>query len=232
VEQPAPLRKLEVIAHVSQSFAVVLSFAAIGASFAFARAWSYHYEPSRPEPSPPVSAAEASITQATAAAEQLSTAQLLKRTIVSDLALVVQEQGGRSDKAYAEQSNYLLRQLAFFDRLNVPGALGVFADLTGYYLGASGEELYNCLSLRKGKALKPYLEKYLRQDNAECAQGLGQSFTKASAALGGYALCPSSEQQKVHLRTLLGEINSSKNCSDSNLAAAAGAPRPSPADNR
>jgi hypothetical protein len=63
--------------------------------------------------------------------------------------------------------------------------------MTGYYLGARDEELCDCLSLRKGKALEPYLVQALRNGNAECSQELGQCFTKPSDALRGYALCPS-----------------------------------------
>jgi hypothetical protein len=206
----------------------MFSFATIGVSLTFARPWSYHYKPITPNPSPAASPAEASITQATPApAEQLSTARMLKRTIVSNLALFAQEHTVRSDKAYADLSEYVVHQLSLFDPLDSPEALGVFAGLNGYYLSARGEALYDCLSLRKGKALEPYMEQYLGNGNAECSQELGQNFTKPSDALGGYALCPSGQQQKAHLVTLLAEIDSAKKCSDSELAAAIAAPRPS-----
>ena len=121
----------------------------------------------------------------------------------------------------------MVRQLSSFDPLDSPEALGVFADLSGYYLGARAEKLYNCLSLRKGKALEPYMEQYLSNGNTECSQELGQSFTKPSDALGGYALCPSGEQQKAHLANLIAEIDSAKKCSDSDLAAAIASPQAS-----
>jgi hypothetical protein len=216
------------LAHATWPFAVMFWFATMGVSVTFARPWSYHYKPITPKPSPAASPAEASIMQAIPApADQLSTARLLKRTIVSNLALFTQEHTGRSDKAYADLSEYMVHQLSLFDPLDSPEALGVFADLNGYYLSARGEELYDCLSLRKGKALEPYLEQYLRNGNAECPQELGQSFTKPSDALGGYALCPSGQQQKAHLAALIAEIDSAKKCSDSELAAAIAGPRPS-----
>jgi hypothetical protein len=200
-------------------------FATIGVSATFARPWSYHYKPITPKPSPTASSAEASITQATPApAEQLSTARQLKRTIVSNLTLFTQEHTVRSDKAYADLSEYVVRQLSLFDPLDSPEALGVFAGLNGYYLSARGEALYDCLSLRKGKALEPYLEQYLSNGNAECSQELGQSFTKPSDALDGCALCPSGRQQKAHLTALIAEIDSAKKCSDSDLAAATAGP--------
>jgi hypothetical protein len=226
VNKPRPSRKqaLEVLAQVAWSLAVVFWLATFGVSPAFARAWSYHYKPINSQPSPSASASEASITQATPApAQQLSTAQLLKRAIISDLVLLVQEQnGGRPHKA--ERSEYLIRQLSGFDRLSSPGALEVFAGLSGYYLGARGEDLYDCLSLRKGKALEPYLEQYVHSDDAECSQKLRQSFTKPNDALGGYALCPSGQQQKAHLTALIAKIDSAKPCSDSDLAAATASP--------
>ncbi|MBV8453248.1 MAG: hypothetical protein JOZ29_13395 [Deltaproteobacteria bacterium] len=206
----------------------MFSFATIGVSLTFARSWSYHYKPITPKPSPAASATEASVTQPTPApAEQLSAARLLKRTIVSSLAPFTQEHTVRSDKAYADLSEYVVRQLSSFDPLDSPEALGVFADLSGYYLGARAEKLYNCLSLRKGKALEPYMEQYLSNGNTECSQELGQSFTKPSDALGGYALCPSGEQQKAHLANLIAEIDSAKKCSDSDLAAAIASPQAS-----
>jgi len=222
----------EVIAHTTWPLAVVFLFAAIDVSQAFARAWSYHYKPIAPSPSPAVSATEASIPQTILPpAEQSSTARRLKRAIVSDLAHLIEEQtaGG---KASAGHSEYLVRQLSLFDPLGSPAALEAFAGLSGYYLGARGEELYDCLSLRKGKALKPYLEEYIHNGNAECTEELGQSFTKPSDALGGYALCPTGQQQKTHLATLIAEIDSAKTCSDSDLAAVAASPRPTPADTR
>jgi hypothetical protein len=86
--------------------------------------------------------------------------------------------------------------------------------------------------LRKGKALEPYLDQYIHNGNAECSQELGQSFMKPSNALGGHALCPSSPQQRLHLTTLITEIDLAKRCSDSDLSAVIASPRPSPAERR
>ncbi|MBV8357747.1 MAG: hypothetical protein JO189_07395, partial [Deltaproteobacteria bacterium] len=124
---------------------LVFLLTAISVSPAFARAWSYHYEPITPNPSPAASATEASITHATPVpAEQLSTARLLKRAIISDLALFTQAHTGRSDKAYTDLSENVVRRLSLFDPLDSPAALQVFAGLSGYYLSARGEELYDC----------------------------------------------------------------------------------------
>jgi hypothetical protein len=163
-------------------------------------------------------------------AQQSSTARLLKRAIVANLALFVQEQTGRSDKAHAALSETVARRLSLFDSLGSPEALGVLASLSGYYLGARGEELYRCLVLRKGKSLEPYLEHYLHNGNPECSQEQGPTFTKPSSALDGYALCRNDQQHKAHLATLIAAIYSASPCSDSEFAAlSTGAQGPSSA---
>jgi hypothetical protein len=212
---------------------VLFWFATLGVSSALARAWSYHYKPTTPGPSPAASATEASIPHVTPGLdEQGSTARLLKRTIVSDLAVFVEQQGGNPGKAYADHAGYLVHQLSLFDPLGSPAALEVFAGLSGYYLGARAQQLYDCLSLRKGKILEPYLQQYIHNGNGQCTQELGQSFTKPRRVPGGYALCPSGQQQTAHLRALIAEIDSGKLCSNSELTAITASARPSPADSR
>lgn len=180
-----------------------------------ARSWSYHYVPRTPQPSPEAAAT----TSAAVPAEPFSTARLLKRAIVSDLAVFTQEQIGRSDTAHTDHSEYVVSRLSLFDPMSSPEALGVFASLSGYYLGVRGEKLYDCLSLRKGKALEPFLKQYFRNGNPECLRDLGQNFATPVDALGGHALCPSDQQQRGHLTNLIAEIDTAKSCSDSEFAA-------------
>jgi hypothetical protein len=188
----------------------LLSLVDIGA--ALARSWSYHYVPRTPKPSP-----EAAATPASARVEKLSTARLLKQAIVSDLAIFTQERVG-SDMAPTDHSEYVVSRLALFDPMGSPEALGVLASLSGYYLGARGEKLYDCLALRKGKALEPLLEQYLHNGNPECLRELGQSFAKPSNAWDGYALCLTDQQQRDHLTRLIAEIDTAKPCPDSEFA--------------
>jgi hypothetical protein len=216
-------------ARARQALVLLLALVSISAPPALARSWSYHYRPEPPHASPTPSPSEAA-QPTPVPAEQLSTARVLKRAIVSNLGLFVTEQTSRSDKAYAALSENLVRKLALFDQLGSPEALGVLASLSGYYLGARGEELYRCLVLRRGKALEPYLVQYLHNGNPECSQQLGPIFTKPSSALDGYALCPSDQQQKAHLTTLIAAIYSESRCSDSEFAAlSSGARAPSAA---
>ena len=200
--------------------ALLLSGAAV--SQVFARSWSYHYRP--------VTQSSPSAATTPAPGEQLTTARLLKRAIVSDLATFVQEQKTRSGEASARHSGFVVSHLMSFEPLNSPDALGVFASLAGYYLGTGGEEAYDCLSLRKGKTLEPYLVKYLQTGSHECTQELGDTFTRPSDALEGHALCVTNQQQQAHLGTLFAKIDSGQSCSDAQLATITGAAQPSSAD--
>jgi hypothetical protein len=215
---PSSQRAAKAVTRAGQAVALLLALVGISAPPALARSWSYHYRPVTPRASPAASPSEAA-QPTPVAAEQLSTARLLKRAIVSSLALFVKEQTSRSDKAYTAVSENVVSRLSLFDPLGSSEALGVLASLSGYYLGARGEELYRCLVLRKGKALEPYLEQYLHNRNPECSQELGATFTKPSSALDGYALCRSDQQQKAHLATLIAAIYSESACSDSEFAA-------------
>lgn len=223
----------ESYAKLARAATLMLMAGALGSATvpaAFARSWSYHYKPVTPQQSPAAAATEASLAPAAPVpAEQLSTARLLKRSIVSDLAVFVKEQPARSDKAYSQHSDYVVHQLALFDPLSSQEALGMFGSLSGYYLSSRGEQLYDCLALRKGKSLKPFLEQYLINGNTECSTELGQTFAKPSVALDGNALCASDQQQKVHLAILIAEIDSGTACPDSALAALTAGPSPASA---
>ena len=123
-------------------------------------------------------------------AEQLPTARLLKRAIVSNLALFVKE-NSRSDKAYAALSENVVLRLLLFDPLGSPEALGVLASLSGYYLGAGEQSSTVASCCEKARPWNHTWSSIL--GNPECSQELGTTFTKPSSALDGYALCPSDQ---------------------------------------
>ena len=180
-------------------------------SIGLARSWSYHYHPKIAEPTAVATPAKA----APNTSEQSGEAKLLKRAIVSDLAIYAQDQRLQPNGAYGDQ---IVSRLSRFDSMNSPEAFIVFASLSGYYLGTPAEKLYYCLALRKGRALEPYLEHYLHNASPECLSDLGQNFTRPSAALDGYAVCRSPEQQTQRLRNLIVDIDSGEYCTDSHLA--------------
>jgi hypothetical protein len=210
--RPSRLEAAQLVSDTVRLFIVLCLLSLVDIGAALARSWSYHYVPRTPKPSP-----EAAATPASARAEKLSTARLLKQAIVSDLAIFTQERVG-SDMAPTDHSEYVVSRLALFDPMGSPEALGVLASLSGYYLGARGEKLYDCLALRKGKALEPLLEQYLHNGNPECLRELGQSFAKPSNALDGYALCLTDQQQRDHLTRVIAEIDTAKPCPDSEFA--------------
>ncbi len=198
---------------------VVISFILLaGISAVFARSWSYHYHP--------VSEATPVATPTTAApGASEPSATLLKRAIVSDLAVFAQDHNLQPRTGYSDHMEYVARQLLLFDGMNSPEALIMFASLSGYYLGATTEKLYQCVALRKGKALAPLLEHYLHDGNPECTNELGQDFSNPSASLDGYALCSTSQQQENRLIDLIARIDNGESCADSELARISGSRR-------
>jgi hypothetical protein len=198
---------------------VVISFILLVAiSAVFARSWSYHYHP--------VSEATPVATP-TAVAPNASepSAKLLKRAIVSDLAVFAQNHNLQPRAGYSDPMEYVTSQLLLFDGMNSPEALSMFASLSGYYLGAPPEKLYQCLALRKAKAVEPLLRHYLHYGNPECINELGQDFSKPSASLDGYALCSNSRQQEQRLTDLIARIDNGESCADSELARISGSGR-------
>ncbi len=200
---------------IALRLSVVMSIVAlIPASAVLARSWSYHYHPEPIEPT--AVATSAVIAAGPATTEQFAEAKLVKLAIVTDLAIYAQDQNPRPG-AYDDHMAYVVSRLSRFDSMSSPDAFKVFASLSDYYLGAPGEKLYSCLALRKGKPLQPYLEEYFHGANAECQNDLGQSFTKPSAALDGYAICRSPSQQRERLRGLIADIDIGASCGDSDF---------------
>jgi hypothetical protein len=204
---------MRVISNTLRLWTAVAVILLAGNSVVLARSWSYHYHPVVEGPT----AIATPTPIAPAAVERSAEAKLLKLAIVSDLAIYVQEQTPAAGAAYHEHMKYVTGRLSRFDTMNSPGALKVFASLNGYYLGAPAEKLYYCLALRKGKPLESYLEEYLHSPSAECLNDLGQSFTKPSAALDGYAVCRSPEQQTERMQSLIADIHSGRSCTNSEL---------------
>ncbi len=212
---------MRLISSAVRLLVVISLFLLVGISAVLARSWSYHYHPEALVPT-----VMATPTKATSnIAEQSTTAKLLKRAVVSDLAIFTQDQSLQRNTGYSDHMKYVTSRLSLFDGMNSPEALSAFASLSGYYLGAPGQKLYRCLALRKGRALEPYLEPYLRGGNPECVNELGQDFTKPSESLEGYTLCSTSQQLEKRLTELIAEIETGKSCTDSDLARLTGGVR-------
>jgi hypothetical protein len=113
-----------------------------------ARSWSYHYHPEAVTPTPIATP----VKVAPSASEQSSTVKLLKLAIVSDLGIFAQDQSLQRN-GYSDHMKDVTNRLSLFDGMNSPEALGVFASLSSYYLGAPAEKTYQCLALQKGRVL-------------------------------------------------------------------------------
>src|SRR5580658_10308262 len=175
-----------------------------------ARSWSYHYHPQLEQ----ATMAPTPATVASIVGDQSTEAKLLKRAIVSDLAIYAQNQTSQNSDAYRDQ---VVTRLSRFDTLNSPEALDVLASLSAYYLGAPAEKLYHCLVVRKGTPLKEPLKYYLKDGSTECLKELGQDFSKPSGSLDGYPLCPTSQQEAERLKELILEIDAGRPCTDNDL---------------
>jgi hypothetical protein len=167
---------------------IVLLLVGLGA--ASPRSWSYHYNPE--------SAAS-------------STAQVLKQAIIAELA----RDATTPNETSASGNTRIVGLLAGFDRMNSTDDLRALADLSGYFLGIPAETLYDCLALRKGPALKPYLAQAPPQSAAACEH---EGFLRPNAALGGRAICVTSSDQAAHVTALIDEIDAGRSCSNTRFA--------------
>jgi hypothetical protein len=98
--------------------------------------------------------------------------------------------------------------LLLFDSWNSDESLRVLASFSNYYLGEAFGGLYDCLVLRKGKAIRPYLEQALRSNSDECKKEFGE--TRPS-------LCRSSER-KERIGDILRRLDAGERCPDDELA--------------
>jgi len=101
----------------------------------------------------------------------------------------------------------VLGLMLLFDSWNSDESLRVLASFSSYYLGEASGGLYDCLVLRKGKAIRPYLEQVLRSNSDECMAEFG------ARSRGN---CEDS-RRKERIRNLLSRIDSGERCSNEEL---------------
>ena len=89
------------------------------------------------------------------------------------------------------------------DGRNDPTTLQTLADLSSYYWGESGGEMFDCVVWRKGGAIVPYLQKHLDDLPSDCRITLGD----------GSARCLQEAEYRGHLRGLLSSIARNESCS-------------------
>ncbi len=91
-----------------------------------------------------------------------------------------------------------------FDCLDDEASLKAFASLSSYYLGEHVGEIYDCIALRKGKDLLPFLEAMLRNKENECIRINGPKCT----------VCQDREWYFNYLKALIERIKKGETCPD------------------
>ena len=93
--------------------------------------------------------------------------------------------------------------MLLFDDQNSEAAMRKLVALGHFDFGAASSVIYECVVVRKGRAITPILEQELRKENfAPCLAAFGE----------GSSLCPSNLQTSKRLRTLLQRIEADEPC--------------------
>jgi hypothetical protein len=103
------------------------------------------------------------------------------------------------------KSEPVLALLLLYDSWNSKESLRVLASFSDYYLGEAPGAVYDCIVLRKGKRIRPYLEQELSSPLNECRQNYPEG------------RCRSSERNE-RIRDLITRIDKGEGCSDKMLA--------------
>jgi hypothetical protein len=98
--------------------------------------------------------------------------------------------------------------ILLYDSWNSKDSLRVLASFSNYYLGEAPGALYDCIVLRKGKTIRPYLEGELHSSRDECVDEFGENRP---------SLCRHSER-KERINDLIRRIDAGERCSDAELA--------------
>jgi len=80
--------------------------------------------------------------------------------------------------------------------------LKALSELSSYYLGESGGELFHCVVLRKGSTLAPNLRKLLADDRSDCRVTLGKESTH----------CLSDAEYRSNLQGIIAELGRNQSC--------------------
>lgn len=125
---------------------------------------------------------------------------LIEDAIVSAARLQA-ERKAQSDRSLVDHSWRVVSLLLLFDSRNSSRSLDALAGVSSYYLGESGNEIYECLLLRKGVQIRARLEKRLTESTTECSRSTGNS-----------GVCLSETDFKNRLKRILTEIDKNTPC--------------------
>jgi len=177
----------------------------------WARPWSYHYHP---EPIASASPAETAAEVAPAVAQQRSTSYALKQAIVSDLVVGWENRRRFASATAPPDAKHLADLLKAFDTLNSGDDLQIFTTLSDYKFDSTAEAIYDCIALRKGSLLRPFLERSITEQSSDCEKELGE---RIKTTIKGSGLCATTAERIVRLKVLEVEIAAAKPCSTLNF---------------
>jgi hypothetical protein len=137
-----------------------------------------------------------------------SEATLVKQAIISNAVLANSHPQLDGDAAYQKHSASVYDLLVLFDAMHTRESLQTLVSLNSYYLGESFGEMKECVVLRKGHLILPYLLVQLGTKDDECIQELGKTSPQ---------LCLGRKEYHDEVMRLVGDIRLGERCSDEDL---------------
>jgi hypothetical protein len=137
-----------------------------------------------------------------------SASMLLKRVIISNAMLGAEVPEVRGKKAYQFHSLDVWNLLALFDTTSSPDSLRTLATFASFRLGTGFAEMYECVVLRKGRGMIPYLEANVTSGRDECDQTLGKTHPN---------LCFGLREYRANVRRLVESAKAGEGCSDKEM---------------
>jgi hypothetical protein len=137
-------------------------------------------------------------------------AQLVTNAIVSVLAVQAANPALQSDRGFSEHRGNVTDLVLVLDNMNDPRKLAEVAGLTPYYLGEAPSQMYYCVLLRKGTALRPVLENRLSSAGNECINRFGSPDAKMEGL--HVPMCLSDQQYRRRLQQIVAAIEQDKSC--------------------
>jgi hypothetical protein len=129
---------------------------------------------------------------------------VVKDAIVAGLALRALRPDLKTDRKVSSEFWRISALLVLFDSMSSKGDVAVLASLSTYYLGEAPGEVYECLLMRKGRSVRPFLDQILVSPENECRDRFG-----SDAAAG---LCHTDDERRQLLRTVLARIDRNTPC--------------------
>lgn len=132
-----------------------------------------------------------------------SNALLIERALISNELVYQMIPALQNNETYLSHSEDVKALLLLFDNMHSKESDQILAHLGSYYFGEDAGELYECIVLRRGKDMIPYLRREL--ETSDCAERFARTSPK---------LCLSSEDRRMYLGGIVKELVRGKGCSD------------------